>query len=84
MDCLKVGEIFIEGIFQSALFFLGRRGSLFVLHSFSHEVFLARMSNQQSSCLFQCLLGLEPVQNNEGSFLALIHIKSVGQDNHHQ
>lgn len=42
------------------------------------------MSNQQSSCLFQCFLGLEAVQDNEGSFLALVHIESVGQDDHHE
>lgn len=84
VHCLEISQVFMECVLHFALLLSGQGQSLFAFDSFSHQVFLAAVGYQQSSWLFECFFSLESVQDNQGSFLTLVHIESIGQDNNHE
>lgn len=84
MDCLEVGQVFMESVLHATLFLATQGCSSVAADILLEKIFLAAVSDQQGSCFFQCLLGLESVENDESSLLALVHVESVSEDDHHE
>lgn len=84
MNVLEVRKILVEQTLQLNALVLSQGRPQPFGNFLVYQVLPTGVSYHKGGCFLQTLFRFQPIQNNESSFFALVHVESVRENDNHK